>query len=157
MHQHPLDAILERYRTRTTSPARAFERQFDQAVPVRAFAEPVVLEIATVLLNGRSNPRIQQFFNLCDRFGIAFQYPRILRSVLAVRRSPISKEGRARSKVFNDETVDFRFHRGPVGVHILGNGNEIGSEEDGPYARDAEEGSGEWRGEGGGGSEEFVS
>ena len=132
MHQHVLDPILECDGTGvagSTGPP-----QFKHDVPV---LEPAVLNISTILLDGRPDSCLQKLFNhsyhlaivlvVSQRILFAAFLPRRFGGVVFDRINDLL----TRSDGFRDHAEYFRFQVRPVCVGCFGHGDEVCAIENG--------------------------
>ena len=123
MHQHALNAILQRNSTRITSPARTSQLELDIAI-----VKPPKLDIATILLNRRPDPRLQQLLNHTHHLVIilVIRQAILLRSSRLLSRLLLDSNNRlTRGNRLCDERKDFRPDMRPVCVAGLGDGDEV--------------------------------
>ena len=149
MHQHALDTILERHRARVARPAGAAQLELDDAV-----LEAAEVDVAAVLLDGGPDARLEQLLDHADHLGVVLvvreridlvgrlHAARVLGSLFALDHVDERLAGR-------DGLGDEREHLGadvrPVGVGVLGHGDEVGAVEDGVDAVDVHKLRGEGR------------
>lgn len=145
MHQHRLNAILQRHRTRITSPTSPPQLQHNDTI-----LETPEINIPPVLLNGRTDSRLQKLLNHTDDLLVLFvEAERVL---LAAFLRMLARLGNgvddrlAGRHGLRDETEHFRLDVCPVGVAGLGHGDEIAAVEDRCDAVDVQEVRGQWRG-----------
>lgn len=142
MHQHALDAILERHGARVACAARAAQLELDEAV-----VEAAVLNVPAVLLDRRADPRLQQLLDHAHHLAVALVVPQ---AVVVGRVLPVFGVGAGaplyhvdqrlpRSHGLGDERKDLRADVRPVGVGGLGYRDEVGAVEDGRDAVDVHE------------------
>lgn len=142
MHQHALDAILERHGARIARAARAAQLELDEAV-----VEAAVLNVAAVLLDGRADARLEQLLDHAHHLAVALVVPqavvvgRVLPVALGVGGAPLHHVDQRlpRRHGLGDERKDLGPDVRPVGVGGLGHGDEVGAVEDGRDAVDVHE------------------
>ena len=146
VHQHALDTVLERHRARIARPARSAQLELNNSI-----LEPAELDIATVLLNSRANPRLQQLLDHAHHLAIvlvvrqAILLVRLLCILLALPALHHVNDRLTGSNSLGDERKHLRADVGPVGVGRLGHGDEVGAVEDRGDAVNVHELRGQWR------------
>lgn len=149
MHQHRLNAILQRHGARVASPACASQLQHDNTI-----LKAPQLDITAILLDRGTDASLQQFLDHADNLVIVFvvgegvgdtTFLCALRAIALDGRH----DGLAGSHGLRDETEDLGLDVRPLCVAGLGHGDEVGAVEDGGDALDIEELGGErggvWR------------
>ena len=150
MHQHALDAVLERDSARVARPAGAAQLEVDVAVD-----EAAELDITAVFLDGGADARLEQLLDHADDLAVVLV---VCQAVLLLGGQaggrdllPVGADlpdGRllahrhdllARRDGLGDEAEDLGPDVRPVGVGGLGHGDEVGAVEDGRHAVDVHE------------------
>lgn len=144
VHQHALNAILQSHRAGVTSSAGT--SQLEQHI---AILKSPVFDIATVLLNGRPDPRLQQLLDHTDHLAVILivreavhlatglsPFPAVVGSrstntgpifvVLLLRDVDDRLPGR---DGLGDEREDLGADVRPVGVGVLGHGDKVSAVE----------------------------
>lgn len=132
MHQHRLNAVLQRHRTRVAGPARTPQLQHHNTI-----REAPELDITTIFLDRRSDAGFQKlldhtdnllvFLTVCQCFLVATLLGILLSSSLFYRVHNLL----ARCHGLSDQTEHFRFDVRPVGIARLGHCDKVDPVEDG--------------------------
>jgi hypothetical protein len=131
MHQHRLNAILQRDSTGITSPTSTTKLQHDNTI-----LETAQLDIATILLDSGTDSRLEEFLDHADDFVVIFVVAeRVLDTLFAVGTGfDCGHDRLAGCHGLGDDAEDFGLDVCPVGVAGLGHRNEVGAVEDGGHA-----------------------
>ena len=139
VHQHRLNAVLQRHSARVASPACAPQLQHDDSV----FKAPQ-LDITTVLLNRGTDPGLQQFLDHADNFVVLLIIgQRVAHSTFLGALRAIGLHSRhdrlAGRHGLRDQAENLGLDVCPLRVACLGHGDKVGAVEDRGDALDVEE------------------
>ena len=125
MHQHALNAVLQRDSTRVTSPTRTPELQEHLAL---VGIEPAELNISTILLNRRANPCIKQLLDHRHHLGI----PLRRRGIGGHRRLPLRNNRLPTIQRLGDERKHLGLNMRPIDFLTLRNSDKVWAIENAP-------------------------
>lgn len=147
VHQHALNAILQRHSAGVTRSARP--PQFEQHI---AILKAPVLDIAAILLNRRPDPRLQQLLDHADHFTVILVVGQAVDLATRLGALPIGARGVPTLLLLHDidnalpgrdGLGDERKHLGPdmrpIRIGVLGHGDEVRAVKDGLDAVDVHE------------------
>ncbi len=128
VHQHALDATLQRDGTRVTGSAGAAQLQLDKAV-----VKAPKLNVAAILLDGGADPRLEQLLDHAHHLVVVLVVGEAVLlhagggGLLGRRRLPGGDEGLAARNRLGDEGKDLGPDVRPVCVAGLCDGDEVGA------------------------------
>ena len=128
MHQHALYAVLQRHSARVACPAGSAQLQLDVAI----FKSPE-LYVASVFLNGRPDARLEKFLDHANDLVVVLVVGQaiLLGGLVAFPSLDDVDDGLARGDGLRDEGEDLGPDMRPVCIASLGDGDEVGTVEDG--------------------------
>lgn len=139
MHQHRLNAILQRHSARVASPASAPQLQHDNTI-----LKTPQLDITTILLDRGADTGLQQLLDHADNLivllvkGERVAHTTFLSALRAIGLHS-GHDRLAGRHGLRDQAEDLRLDVCPLRVAGLGHGDKVGAIEDGGHALDVEE------------------